>query len=116
MFEFLFRKRVNVRLERRNVGNLALGVASIMLFTTLSSLSISFILAVFVPDLLLMIEGSTELLLLILLFDWRYLPLLLFLAPTLTETAIQNIVAMWDVPKSYGNFFINLIKFHFTIQ
>ncbi|MBQ2614813.1 MAG: hypothetical protein IJB80_05755 [Clostridia bacterium] len=53
---------------------------------------------------------SAELLLLILLFDWRYLPMLLFLAPAMTGTAIENIVAMWDVPKSYGNFFINLIS------
>ncbi len=52
---------------------------------------------------------SAELLLLILLIDWRYLPLLLFLAPAMTETAAENIVLMWSIPKSHGNFFVNLI-------
>lgn len=56
-----------------------------------------------------LIGFSVELLLLILMIDWRYLPLLLFLAPAMTETAIENIAAMWSIPKSYGNFFMNLI-------
>lgn len=51
---------------------------------------------------------SVELLLLILLIDWRYFPLLLFMAPAMTETAVTNIAAMWSIPKSYGNFFMNL--------
>lgn len=57
-----------------------------------------------------LIGFSVELLLLILLLDWRYLLLLLFLAPTLTNTAIANIVAMWTLPKSHGNFFVNLVE------
>ena len=51
---------------------------------------------------------SAELLLLILITDLRYLPLLLFLAPALTETAFENISAMWSNPSRYGNFFTNL--------
>lgn len=57
-----------------------------------------------------LIGFSAELLVLILLLDWRYLPLLLFLAPTLTNTALENIAAMWRFPKSHGNFFMNLIE------
>lgn len=38
---------------------------------------------------------SAELLLLILLINWRCLPLLLVLAPTITNTAVANISAMW---------------------
>lgn len=55
-----------------------------------------------------LIGFSVELLLLILLIDFRYLPLLLFLAPAMTSAAVENIVAMWSVPKTHGNFFMNL--------
>ena len=57
-----------------------------------------------------LIGFSVELLVLILLLDWRYLPLLLFLAPTLTNTALENIVAMWALPKTHQNLFVNLIE------
>lgn len=52
---------------------------------------------------------STELLLLFLLIDRRYLPLLLFLGPAVTRTAAENIMQMWHRPETYGNFFSNLI-------
>lgn len=51
---------------------------------------------------------SAELLLMIIMIDFRYLPLLLFLAPALTQTAFENISAMWNNPSYYGNFFSNL--------
>ena len=57
-----------------------------------------------------LIGFSVELLVLILLLDWRYLPLLLFLAPTLTNTALENIVAMWALPRTHQNLFVNLIE------
>lgn len=55
-----------------------------------------------------LIGFSVELLLLILLIDWRYLPILLVLAPAMTDTAVENILAMWTLPKSYGSFAANL--------
>ena len=55
-----------------------------------------------------LIGFSAELLLLILLIDWRYLPILLFLGPAVTRTAVQNIAQMWDRPETYGNFFSNI--------
>ncbi|MEE1013083.1 MAG: hypothetical protein U0L92_02060 [Clostridia bacterium] len=51
---------------------------------------------------------SVEFLLLILLIDWRYLPILLVLAPVMTDTAVENIIEMWTLPKSYGSFAANL--------
>lgn len=55
-----------------------------------------------------LIGFSVELLLLILLIDWRYLPILLVLAPVMTDTAVENIIEMWTLPKSYGSFAANL--------
>ena len=50
---------------------------------------------------------SVELLLVILLSDLRYLPILLFLLPAATNTAIENIVSMWTSSATYGNVFEN---------
>lgn len=55
-----------------------------------------------------LIGYATELILLILLIDIRYLPLLLFLGPALTGNAIDSIIRMWDRPETYGNFFTNI--------
>ena len=55
-----------------------------------------------------LIGFSIELLLVILLTDIRYLPLLLFLAPAVTGTAIDNIAAMFEKHATYGNFFENI--------
>ena len=52
MFEFLFRKRVNITREKRNVSNLALGVASIMLLTTLSQIGVVLLLSFIAPAVL----------------------------------------------------------------
>ena len=52
---------------------------------------------------------SVELVLLILLIDWRYMPVLLVLAPAISRTALQNIVQMWTNTPDYGNFFTNLV-------
>ncbi len=51
---------------------------------------------------------SIELLLVILLTDIRYLPLMLFLAPALTKTATENILVMFKRSAVYGNFFENI--------
>lgn len=50
-----------------------------------------------------------ELLIAILLIDRRYIPIILFLAPTFSGTVIKNIVAMWSSDRTYGNVFENLI-------
>lgn len=55
-----------------------------------------------------LIGFSIELLLIILLTDWRYLPLLLLLAPAITNTAIENIMTMWQKNATYGNIFENI--------
>lgn len=55
-----------------------------------------------------LIGFSAEVLLLMLMINPRYLPLLLFLAPALTTTVLENIAAMWRTPAIYGNFFENI--------
>ena len=54
-----------------------------------------------------LIGFSAELLLMIIMIDWRYIPVLLFLAPAVTRTAVENISSMWNQPVTYGNFFTN---------
>lgn len=55
-----------------------------------------------------LIGFSIELLVVILLTDIRYLPLLLFLMPALSRTAIENILMMFKRSAVYGNFFENI--------
>lgn len=56
-----------------------------------------------------LIGYATELLLLIILIDIRYFPILIFLGPALTGNAINSIINMWNRPETYGNFFGNII-------
>lgn len=51
----------------------------------------------------------TELIIVIIMIDRRYIPIILALAPTFSSGVIQNIIAMWNRESSYGNFFQNII-------
>ncbi|MEG2669113.1 MAG: hypothetical protein RR957_01485 [Oscillospiraceae bacterium] len=75
-------------------------------FASIIFLSFSAILAVHSKAAL--IGFSIEVLLFILLTNWKYLPFLLFLSPAITRTAISNIVAMWEQTATHGNIFENI--------
>ncbi len=51
-----------------------------------------------------------ELIIVIVLIDRRYIPIILFLAPTFSGRVIDNIVAMWQRESTTGNFFQNIVS------
>ncbi len=51
-----------------------------------------------------------ELIIVIVLIDRRYIPIILLLAPTFSERVISNIVLMWERESSGRNFFQNIIS------
>lgn len=51
-----------------------------------------------------------ELVIIIILIDRRYIPMILFLAPTFSGRVINNIISMWTYESSDGNFFENIIR------
>lgn len=50
-----------------------------------------------------------ELLIVIILINRRYIPIILFLAPTFTARVIENITKMWQTESASGNFFQNIV-------
>lgn len=50
-----------------------------------------------------------ELLIVIILIDRRYIPMILFLAPTFSIGVVRNIVSMWTRESAYGNIFQNIV-------
>ena len=50
-----------------------------------------------------------ELIIVIVMIDRRYIPMILVLAPTFSAGVIRNVAAMWNRESSYGNFFQNIV-------
>ncbi len=50
-----------------------------------------------------------ELIIVIVMIDRRYIPIILALAPTFLTGVIKNIIAMWNRESVYGNFFQNIV-------
>lgn len=51
-----------------------------------------------------------ELIIVIVIINRRYIPIILILAPTLTSGVIENLISMWNRGSVHGNFFQNIIS------
>lgn len=57
-----------------------------------------------------MVAFLFELIVVIVIINRRYIPMIFVLAPTLTYGVIENIIAMWNNERIYGNFFQNIVS------